>query len=107
MKRPKPLTWRTHLLAITGRPPDSGRVVRQFGCYTFFCRFGEKSAHHQLSFKDIWRGSSLQLFEADNYLGAGMPLFDISDGFSGVTQSITLIDHRGYFSGFHEFAQCL
>ena len=50
--------------------------------------------------------SSLRLFEAYNYLCAGMPLFDISDGVSSSIQLITLIDHRGYFSGFHEFAQC-
>ena len=79
---------------------------RQFGCYAFLCPSADESAHHQLSFKDIWRGSSLQLFEAYNYLGAGVPLFDIRDRVSGVTQSITLIDQRGYFSGLHEFAQC-
>ena len=42
----------------------------------------------------------MQLFEVYNDLGAGMPLFDISDGVSGATQLITLIDHRGYFFRF-------
>lgn len=52
------------------------------------------------------RGNSLLLFEAHNYLCAGMPLFDISDGVSRAAQLITLIDHRSYSSGFHEFAKC-
>ena len=69
-------------------------------------RADSKARYHEIERGIRIRKRRRILFEAYNNLCSGMPLFDISDGVSGVIQLITRIDYRGYFSGFHEFAQC-
>ena len=46
----------------------------------------------------------IYLFECDNYLRAGVPLLDVRDRISDVTQLIALRDHRRDSSGFHQLA---
>ena len=49
-------------------------------------------------------GKALHLFDAHDYLCAGMPLLDVGDCIGGATQLITPIDHRRDSSGFHQLA---